>query len=86
MHLIVTKKKYIGTYITYIGFNKSIDIGGFDGFVRVLIKNSESSKIDIAQAPYGVVIEEYIYNTTNHEKKHRACRHDTQCWKIRIRH
>ena len=62
------EKKYIGTYIGYIGFNKSIDIGGFDGFVRVLIKNSESSKIDIAQAPYGVVIVEHTYKTTDHEK------------------
>ena len=62
------EKKYIGTYDTYIGFNKSIDLAGFDGYVRVLVKNAESSKIDIAQAPFGVVITEYISVTTNHEK------------------
>lgn len=62
------EKKYIGTYIDFIGFNTSIDLTGFDGYIKVLVKNSESSKIDITQAPFGVVIAEYTSITTDYEK------------------
>lgn len=61
-------KNYVGTYIEYVGFNKSVKTNGCEGYVRVIIKNVDSSQIDISNAPYGITIAEKMFISTNYRK------------------
>lgn len=61
-------KNYLGTYQDYVVVNKEVEVLGFDGYIRALVKNSDSTVIDTNLAPFGIVISEIMGVTTNYYK------------------
>lgn len=53
-----------GAHIAWITSGSELNFGGFDGYVRLLIKNNDSTSIQQGLAPFGIVIKEILTLST----------------------